>query len=201
MTITTVEALRTIYSAPQARVIKKQLAAIDAHCRVYIERSPFLILATVGASGMLDVSPRGGVPGFVKVVDEQTLLIPDAPGNNRLDSLENIIHTGRIGLLCLIPGIDETLRVNGTAVISQAPQDLERCADDRRTPKAAIRVSVEEAYLHCAKAFMRSRLWSADSRIDRASLPTMGQMINDQTGVTTPAETQADMIKRYAPDL
>src|SRR6185436_1998586 len=144
--------------------------------RRFIELSPFLVLATAGETGGMDASPRGGAPGFCKVPDERTLLIPDAPGNNRLDSLENILATGRVGLLFLIPGVDETLRVNGSAILSRAEGDLDLCRDERRTPKVAIRVSVQEAYLHCAKAFMRSRLWSAESQVDRALLPTLGQM-------------------------
>ena len=149
----------------------------------------------------MDASPRGGPPGFVKTPDERTLLIPDAPGNNRLDSLENILATGRVGLLFLIPGVDETLRVNGSAVLSRAEGDLDLCKDDRRIPKVVIRVSVQEAYLHCAKAFMRSRLWSAKSQIDRALLPSLGEMLKDQTGIKAPAETHEEMVKRYAPDL
>lgn len=149
----------------------------------------------------MDASPRGGAPGFVKVHDERALLIPDAPGNNRLDSLENILATGRMGLLFLIPGVDETLRVNGSAVLSRAEDDLDCCRDDRRIPKVVIRVSVQEAYLHCAKALMRSHLWSAESQMDRALLPSLGQMLNDQTGMKTPVETQEEMVKRYTPDL
>lgn len=200
-TITSAQALRDIYDEPRERTLKKQLAAIDVHARRFIELSPFLVLASSGATGALDASPRGGPPGFVKVLDPNTLLIPDAPGNNRLDSLRNILDSGQVGLLFMIPGIDETLRVNGTAVLSQAPGELELCTDDRRAPKLVIKVSAREIYLHCAKAFMRSRLWSADSHVDRSTLPTMGEMLNDQTGDTTPPETQEQMLRRYAADL
>jgi PPOX class probable FMN-dependent enzyme len=199
--MTSAEALRSLYALPGERAIRKQLDALDPHCRRFIELAPFLVIATVGAAKAMDASPRGGAPGFVKVRDDRTLLIPDAPGNNRLDSLENIVATGRAGLLFLIPGIDETLRVNGTATLSVAAADLELCRDQRRTPKLVIEVSIEEAYLHCAKALMRSRLWRADSCIDRASLPTMGQMINDQTGIAVAAETHEAMVRRYEPDL
>jgi uncharacterized protein len=199
--MTSAEVLRSLYAQPGERALKKQLGALDAHCRRFIELAPFLVIATVGAGKAMDASPRGGAPGFVKVRDERTLLIPDAPGNNRLDSLENIVATGRAGLLFLIPGVDETLRVNGAATLSLAAADLALCRDERRTPKLVIAVSVEEAYLHCAKALMRSRLWRAEARIDRASLPTMGQMINDQTGSVAAAETHEAMVRRYEPDL
>jgi PPOX class probable FMN-dependent enzyme len=201
MNITSVDALRALYVTPGERAIRKQLSSLDRHCRRFIELSPFLVLATTGETGEMDASPRGGVPGFIKAPDERTLLIPDAPGNNRLDSLENILATGRVGLLFLVPGVDETLRVNGSAVLSRAEGDLALCTDDRRAPKIVVKVTVREAYLHCAKAFMRSRLWSMESHIDRALLPTLGQMLNDQTGIQVPAETQEDMVKRYGPDL
>jgi len=201
MNITSVDALRALYATPGERAVKKQLSSLDRHCRRFIELSPFLVLATAGATGTMDASPRGGVPGFIKLRDECTLLVPDAPGNNRLDSLENILATGRVGLLFLVPGIDETLRVNGSAVLSQAADDLALCTDDRRVPKVVVRVTVQEAYLHCAKALMRSRLWSPESHVDRSLLPTLGQMINDQTGIQAPAETQEEMVKRYSPDL
>jgi len=201
MNITSLDTLRALYAAPGERAVKKQLSSLDRHCRRFIELSPFLVLATTGEAGEMDASPRGGVPGFIKTPDERTILIPDAPGNNRLDSLENIVATGRVGLLFLIPGVDETLRVNGSAVLSRAESDLALCTDERRVPKVVVKVSVREAYLHCAKALMRSRLWSAESRIDRALLPTLGQMIGDQTGLQVPAETQEEMVRRYGPDL
>jgi PPOX class probable FMN-dependent enzyme len=205
MPITTLQALRGLYAAPRERAVRKQLPALDGHCRRFIELSPFVVMSTVMSTGdaalHLDASPRGGAPGFVKVNGEGALLIPDAPGNNRLDSLENIVSTGRVGLLFLIPGIDETLRVNGSAVLSDAAADIALCADDRRAPRLVIKVAVEAAYLHCAKAFMRSRLWQPDAQVARSTLPTMGQMINDQTGITTPPETQEEMVRRYASDL
>lgn len=151
MNITAVDALRALYASPKERAVRKQLVHLDQHCQRFIELSPFLVLATIGDSGAMDGSPRGGQPGFVKIRDDSTLLIPDAPGNNRLDSFENIIATGRVGLLFLIPGVDETLRVNGAAVLSRGEHDLELCTDERRAPKVVIRVSVQEAYLHCAK--------------------------------------------------
>jgi PPOX class probable FMN-dependent enzyme len=199
--ITSLAALRELYPAPAGRTLLKQLAALDAHCERFIALSPFVVLATTGVDGRADASPRGGAPGFVKIRDAHTLLIPDAPGNNRLDSLENIVATGRAGLLFMIPGINETLRVNGKAVLSTGAGDLAACADERRTPRAVIRIGVEEAYLHCAKAFMRSGLWKPESQVARDQLPSMGQMMADQTGIAGPIETQEEMERRYAPLL
>ena len=201
MTIDTLAALRQLYAAPQERAVRKQIAALDAHCRAFIGLSPFLILSTTDSAHHLDASPRGGDPGFVQVTDDGSLLIPDAPGNNRLDSLENIVTTGQVGLLFLIPGVDETLRVNGSAVLSQAAEDIAACTTELRAPKLVIRVSVEAAYLHCAKAFMRSRLWDVGAQVERSVLPTAGKMISDQTGLHVLPETREDMVKRYAPDL
>jgi PPOX class probable FMN-dependent enzyme len=193
--------LRKLYPGPKERALMKQLTRLDRHCQRFVELSPFVVIASGSREGNLDASPRGGDPGFVKAPNETTLLIPDAPGNNRLDTLNNIIETGRVGLLFLIPGVDETLRINGKALATDR-QDLVQCfSSERRAPKIIIQVTVEEAFLHCAKAFMRSRLWSAASRLDRATLPTMGQMLGDQTGIQAPPETQEEMVARYTRDL
>lgn len=201
MHIDTVAALRQMYADPQERAVRKQIATLDAHCRSFIELSPFLILATSDTEHNLDASPRGGDPGFVKVTDEGELLIPDSPGNNRLDSFENIVSTRKVGLLFLIPGFDETLRVNGSAVLSRDPADVAACTTERRVPKLVVRVSVEAAYLHCAKAFLRSRLWESGAQVDRSVLPTAGKMISDQTGLHVAPETREEMVRRYEPDL
>jgi uncharacterized protein len=199
--ISSLDALRTLYAEPGERARRKQIAMLDAHARRFIELSPFVVLASSGASGSIDASPRGGAPGFVKAPDVHTLLLPDAPGNNRLDSLSNIIETGRVGLLFLIPGFDETLRVNGRAELSLAADDIARCTDEKRAPKLVIRVAVQEVYLHCAKAFMRSKLWNAESHVPRSTMPTIGRIIADQTGLDVPHETQEEMVRRYTPDL
>lgn len=203
--ITTLEALRQLYGPARERSIKKEIPSLDAHAVQFIGLSPFVVLASSGAVGDMDASPRGGEPGFVKVLDAQTLLMPDAPGNNRLDTLENIVATGRLGLLFMVPGFDETLRVNGQAVLSTAPADLALCADARRTPTLVIRVAVESVYLHCAKAFMRSQLWDASRQADRAQMPSMAEMMRDQIrsfkGEEIEAETQAQMLARYRQSL
>lgn len=201
MPIDTLDQLRTLYPAAKERALQKQLSALDAHCRRFIGLSPFVVLASHGTHGAMDASPRGGAPGFVKVTDDGRLLIPDAPGNNRLDTLENIIATGRLGLLFMIPGVDETLRVNGRASLSVEAAALPVFADEKHRPRLAIEVQVDEAYLHCAKALMRSALWSPASQPGRDRLPTMGEMLKAHTGSAGPAETQEAMLARYASDL
>ena len=205
MHITTLTALRDLYGPARERSLKKEIPALDAHAVQFIGLSPFVVLASSDAHGHMDASPRGGEPGFVKVLDAQTLLLPDAPGNNRLDTLENIIASGRLGTLFMVPGFDETLRVNGSAVLSTEPADLALCADARRTPALVIRLTVESVYLHCAKAFMRSKLWDASRHTDRAQLPSMAEMMRDQIrsfkGEDIEAESQAQMLERYQQSL
>src|SRR3990167_9166538 len=194
MNITSLEALRALYDPVRERSAKKELPQLDVHATRFIGFSPLVVLSSAGANGALDASPRGGEPGFVKVLDPQTLLIPDSPGNNRLDTLENIIQTGQVGLLFLVPGIDETLRINGQACLSTQETDLAVCADAKRVTKLVIRVTVQAAYLHCAKALMRSTLWDPSRHVDRSVMPSMGEMLKDQIGGDIAAETQAQML-------
>jgi PPOX class probable FMN-dependent enzyme len=201
MTIDSLGQLRTLYPAAKERSVKKQLSALDVHCRRFIELSPFVVLASSSSAGSMDASPRGGAPGFVKALDDRTLLIPDAPGNNRLDTLENIIGTGKLGLFFMVPGVDETLRVNGSARLSTDAKLLGLFNTEKRQPKLVIEVAVAEAYLHCAKALMRSKLWDPASLVERSVLPTMGQMLNNQIGIDAPAESQEEMRARYATEL
>ncbi|MDZ7812391.1 MAG: MSMEG_1061 family FMN-dependent PPOX-type flavoprotein [Ideonella sp.] len=210
--ITSLEALRRFYEPVRERSAKKELPELDVHCQQFIALSPLVVVSThsaLSSSPGADASPRGGAPGFVKVWDAQTLLIPDAPGNNRLDTLENIASgqargvpgQAEVGLLCFVPGVDETLRVRGLAVLSTAPAELAACEDERRVPKLVIRLSVQGAYLHCAKALMRSALWDASRHIERSRLPSMGEMMRDQIaqyrGEEVLAESQAEMLERY----
>lgn len=188
--------LRQLYGWPGGRSRDKVLDRLDGHCRRFIALSPFVLIATADAAGRADVSPRGDAPGFVAATEDH-LLVPDRPGNNRLDSLVNILATGRVGLLFLIPGVDETLRVNGRAAIHDDADLCGRFAVDGRTPRTVLRVAVEEAFLHCAKAFMRSRLWAAQTQVPRTALPTMGEMLRDQIGQGGAAESQEDMVRRY----
>ncbi len=199
--IESIAALRDVYGDATGRSLKKQIDHIDRHCARFVALSPFVVIASGDGRGALDASPRGGAPGFARVADAHTLLIPDSPGNNRLDTVTNIIAAGSVGLLFMIPGVDETLRVNGRARLNNDAAMLATFADEKRTPKLVIEVTVIDAYLHCAKAFMRSKLWSAASRIERNALPTMGEMLSDQTGMPGAPETQAEMRARYAADL
>ncbi len=195
------ETLRALYPPGKERSLKKQIGHLDKHCLRFVALSPFVVLASGSKEGLFDASPRGGEPGFVQAPNSTTLLIPDAPGNNRLDTLENIIGSGRIGLLFLIPGVDETLRVNGRARLRDENSLIEKFKNEKRVPKLVIEVKVEDVYLHCAKALMRSKLWSAQSQVERTLLPTMGEMLNDQTGIHAPPESQEQMVERYKADL
>jgi len=197
MNIQSVDQLRQVYDLPGERALKKELSVLDAHMRRFIGLSPFLVISSSSASFQMDASPRGGAPGFVKVVDDHTLWVPDASGNNRLDTLENIVATGQVGLLFLIPGVDETLRINGLATISTSGDRLAAFAQDKRPPQTVIQVTVQTAYLHCAKAMMRAQLWDASQQVERKVLPSMGQMIKDQAQLEGPAESQEEMVQRY----
>ncbi len=187
--------VRDIVGDPVELVQLKVRPSLDKHCRAFIERSPFLSLGTVDASGQADVSPRGDPPGFVQVLDDHTLAIPERPGNKLADSLTNILDTGSVGLLFIIPGIEETLRVNGTASINADPELLESMAVKGKTPALAIVVDVQEAFIHCAKAFRRSALWKPESQVDRKELPSIGQVIRDQV---KPPDMDAEEIEEFA---
>jgi uncharacterized protein len=175
-----VSELRPLYSNPSTLARVKQLARIDAHCRNFIARSPLVMVGSVHPERGMDVSPRGDPPGFVRVLDEHHLAIPDRPGNNRLDTLENLLENPAIGLFFVIPGIEETLRVNGTARLTREAWLLDSMAVGGKTPKLAIVVTVTEAFLHCAKALKRARLWGDDYRLERKEMPTLGRMIVEQ---------------------
>ena len=167
--------LRERYDTPKDMILKLKLARLDKHARRFISLSPFLVLATRG-----DASPKGDAPGFVRVVDDTTLLIPDRAGNNKLDTLRNILDDPAVGMIFLIPGFNETLRVNGRARVTMDPDLLAPLAVDGKAPKSGIVVDVEEVYLHCGKALLRARLWDPEARTDRAAMPTMGRMVADQ---------------------
>lgn len=176
--------LRGNYGEPMDIALMKQLGKLDVHCKDFISRSPFLCIGTSAADGKADVSPRGDPPGFVQVLDDNTIFIPDRPGNNRLDTMSNIVANPDVGLLFLIPGFEDALRVNGKAKLVKDKKILERCAVNRKVPTMGIMVEVNEAYLHCAKAVRRSKLWQAESQQDRKEMPTLAQMILEQ--VATP---------------
>src|SRR5215467_8417635 len=193
--------LRELYPPPIERARLKVLHRVDRHCANFIARSPFLCLGTSSEHGA-DVAPRGDEPGFVHILDETTLAIPDWPGNNRLDSSSNIVVNPQVGLLFLIPGVQETLRVNGTAEITTRPDLLDRWERNGKRPKALLVVKVHEAFLHCGKALIRARLWEDDYKIQRSQLPPYGQMLKDQIETTETAEQmQASIESGYANKL
>ena len=185
--------LRALYPPTHTLAALKALSALDSYAREFIRRSPFLTIGTQSALGKADVSPRGDPAGFVRVLDDRTLAIPDRPGNNRLDTLSNILANPNVGLLFLVPGFDDTLRINGKARLSTDPDLLQTMAVNDRIPTLAIVVEVAEVFLHCAKAFRRSRLWDPDARQDRREMPTLLKMILDQT--TGAPQDPAEMRK------
>ena len=172
--------LTSIIGIPSAMSLKKELKSLDVHMRRFIAHSPFLVLSTHSTNGNCDASPRGDAPGFIHVLDEKTLLIPDRYGNKRVDSFRNILETGRIGLLFLIPGVGETLRVNGRAVIIRDEAWLTPMTAQGKRPLVAVAVEVEECYLQCAKALLRSHLWNPEEWPNLQNLPTAAEMFADQ---------------------
>ena len=200
-TIDTLERLESLLGPLSAASVAKELPRVHPGYRAMIEASPFAVLATLGPGG-LDASPRGDPAGFVQVLDDdKTLLLPERRGNDRADSLRNIVADPRVALLFLIPGVGETLRVNGRARLRDEPAFTDRFAHERQRPKVVIEVAVEAVYLHCAKAFMRSRLWAPETWPGREALPTMGEMIQDQVGAGLVSETAAATRERYLAQL
>ena len=192
--VTSEERLREVLGHPGERALLKEQARLDEHCRAFIERSPFLLLATSGASGRCDVSPKGDPPGFVLVLDEHRLAIPDRLGNKRLDGMRNILENPHVGLIFLIPGREDTLRVNGRAWIVEDDDILDRMVMGGKRPPFAIGVEVEEAFLHCPRAFMRSGLWDTAKAGD--DLPSMAQVLWAQGAVTSASFPSAEEYER-----
>lgn len=184
--------LRGLYGEPGPLAARKVLGRLDAHCRRFIELSPFLVIGTGDAQGRQDVSPRGDAPGFVRILDDRTLLLPDRPGNNRIDTLENVAAHPEVALIFFIPGVDETLRVNGRAEVTTDPELLAPSAVNGKPPRTGLVVSLEECFLHCGKALIRSHLWDPARQIERRSFPSLARMIADQiAGVD---EREADRV-------
>jgi hypothetical protein len=202
--IDSLDALRALYPAVSARSRAKQLDRLDEAMRHFVAQAPLCVLASAGTGGaLLDASPRGGPPGFVQVLDERRLLIPDATGNNRLDTLENLLADARVGLLFMVPGVDQVLRANGTARLRDEPAFTQRFASPRatRTPPVVIEVAVREAYLHCPKALMRTQVWQAGSRAAAGSFPSMNAMLKAQLGSAIVTETDDEASARYRAQL
>ena len=174
--VTTMEQLEALYGKPHGPPVVKEIDHISPGYRKLIEAAPFVAIATGGPEG-LDCSPKGDAPGFVRILDEKTLAIPDRPGNNRIDGFRNILRDPRIALLFLIPGVGETLRVNGRAAISIDPQLMQSFAVNGKLPRSVLIVHIESMFFHCSKAIVRSKLWDEASKIDRKSLPSTGAII------------------------
>lgn len=196
--ITDEQTLRSLFHATHPLAIQKMQSSLDKHAQAFIRRSPFICLGTQGLDGKADVSPRGDPVGFVNILDQHTLAIPDRPGNNRLDSLVNILTNPSVGLLFIIPGFDDTLRVNGQASLVNDPELLKSMSVKDRIPSLAIVVKVSEVFLHCAKAFRRSQLWNPDHFQDRDEMPSLSKIILDQT---TGAPNDDDEMRKIDDEL
>ena len=184
--------LDAITEKPSGGAAGKTMRRIDRYARQFIGLSPFCCLATSDGKGRADVTPRGDKPGFVRVLDDTTLLIPDRPGNNRMDSIRNVIENPSLGLLFLIPGFEDTLRVNGRGWVTKDPRLLAESAVDGKAPRFGIIVAVDEHFLHCAKAFRRSGLWDAKAQVPRSTMPTLARMIMDQMAEVANEEKPAE---------
>lgn len=182
------QGLRSLFQATHAIAIQKSQSALGQHAQDFIRRSPFLCIGTQDMAGRADVSPRGDARGFVEILDAHTLAIPDRPGNNRLDSLSNILANPSVGLLFMIPGFDDTLRVNGQASLVTDPDLLERMRVNGKVPALAIVVQISEVFMHCAKAFRRSHLWDPSQFQDRSEMPSLIKIILDETTGAPDAE-------------
>ncbi|MGO1117215.1 pyridoxamine 5'-phosphate oxidase family protein [Rhodovibrionaceae bacterium A322] len=201
-TITSVEELEALYGQTSYGASHKELSWLDKHCRHFISLSPFVVLGTASAEGDQDVTPRGDPAGFVKILDDKTILLPDRPGNRRLDSLRNVLETGKVGLVFMIPGVNETLRINGDAEIIVDDPRLEDMAVQGKVPVSALLITVRQAYLHCAKAFVRSKLWDPDAQVDRKSaLPTLGTMLKDQISEREQTTIDYELDENYVKKL
>ena len=191
--VTDEQSLRSLFPPTHDLAKKKALGRLDKHAQDFISRSPFLCIGTQNSDGTADVSPRGDPAGFVRILDQQTLAIPDRPGNNRLDTLSNITTNPNVGLLFMVPGFDDTMRVNGQATLVTDPSLLQSMSINERTPTIAIVVKVSEVFIHCAKAFRRSKLWDPAHLQDRKEMPSLMKIILDQT---SGAPDDADEMRR-----
>jgi hypothetical protein len=188
-TITSEQELRDLYGHPGERAVAKERPGLNADCRAFIAHAPFLVMGTAGADGRCDVSPKGDAPGFVHVIDERHLAIPDRLGNNRLDGLRNILENDHVGLIFFIPGREDTLRVNGRARIARDEALLDRLAVNGKRPVTALVVEVEQAFMHCARAFKRAGLWEPERWPDPGAVRSMQRMIWDLLPVKPPGQT------------
>lgn len=192
----TVADLREIYADPGERGQAKVITALDDNCRAFLAHCPFFVLASADDGGRADASPKGGPPGFIHVLDDHHIAWADLAGNNRLDSFQNIVGNNSVGLLCMIPGLDETLRINGEATLSTDSATREQVAVGGRVPKVAAVVAVHEAYIHCAKALRRGAVWRPDEWPDRSSMPTIACMLRDHTELAVDPDVIEESLER-----
>ncbi|WP_207435977.1 pyridoxamine 5'-phosphate oxidase family protein [Sabulibacter ruber] len=194
--INTEDELRELLGYPSELVRKKAISRLDRHCKDFIAKSPLIFIGTSSKEGLCDVSPRGDAPGFVETLEDHYLVIPERPGNKRCDSLSNILSNPQIGIIFLIPGLKETLRVNGKAIISREAKLLGRHQVNGKIPRLAIIVEVEECYIHCAKAFIRSELWNKETWLPENDLPKIPQILADHvSNESYPAHRISDALK------
>lgn len=195
--ITTLSQLREVIAPPKQRSLDKEIDHLDEHCRRFIALSPFVVISSSGADGSCDSSPKGGPPGFVRVLDGHTLLVPDATGNRRLDGLQNMLANPQVGLLFLIPGMRETLRVNGRVAITRDPELLRGLETGGRDAALALLIDVEVAYIHCAKCIIRSGLWDATTWSPADELPSAAEILSDHIGIGDVAASAAALEDSY----
>jgi uncharacterized protein len=196
--ITGADALRSLMGEPSELVQSKVSDRLNDVTRQLVEHSPFLCLATSAADGTCDVSPRGDPAGFVRILDERTLLLPDRPGNRLADSLRNVLENPHVALLFVVPGISDTFRVNGRAAIVTDPELLEPCAVEGKVPKLALRIVIEQAFTHCSKAFLRAQLWNPERYVDRDELPSPGELMRSVNPEVEPEGYDAERAELYA---
>ena len=208
MDIKSEQSLREHFPPTMELAKSKQMSRLDKHSRNFISKSPFLCLSTANSLGKADVSPRGDPPGFVQALDDKTLIIPDRPGNHRLDTMVNILENPHVGVLFFIPGIEDTLRVSGRAKIIKDEAVLEKCTINGKAPRIGISVTIDEIFFHCAKALKRSYLWTDQNRISKSEMPTLARIILDQTSSggqcedeTAVVETEKDIQEGYIKEL
>jgi len=181
--------LRTVYAEPSQTVVDKCFPRLDPHSRRFLELSPFFCIGSSRADGLADVSPRGGEPGFVHAIDDTHIAFPDRPGNNRLDTLGNIVHQPAVGMLFFLPGVEDMLRINGLASVTTEPALMDRFIHDGKPPRSVALIEIREVYFHCSKALRRSELWNPDRRLPKGAFPTLGKIVRDQFQLNIPAET------------
>lgn len=201
MSTVTQDTLQQLYRQPSERALNKVLPQLDRHSHHFIELSPLVVISSQDEHGFADLSPRGGSAGFVKSPTSQQLLIPDAKGNNRLDTFNNLLNNSRIGLMFLVPGIDEVLRVKGTARLQQDEAYLQQVLSPEFTATLVIDVDVHECFFHCGKALMRSQLWNSEQPLERSRFPSLGQIMKDQQRLEGDALSQQQVEQHYKETL